>query len=307
MSHKYVSIPQRPVACGIINTMRIVLITGISGSGKSVAVKVLEDAGYYCVDNLPPALLPSLVTALIADGTESLAVAVDARSAESLVGLPANIRMLKDEGHDVKVMFLTANTHSLVARFSETRRSHPLSHKLRPDENPASRRTLIECILEERERLSAIEQLGHVIDTSELSANKLRAWIKELVEIERAPITLFFESFAFKLGVPLDADFVFDVRALPNPYYDLTLRPLTGMDAPVIAFLDAQPSAAELLEDIRAFVAKWLPSFKTDNRSYLTVALGCTGGQHRSVYMAERLAAYFSPTERVVLRHREQC
>jgi UPF0042 nucleotide-binding protein len=203
-------------------------------------------------------------------------------------------------------MFLTSNTHSLVARFSETRRSHPLSHQVRPGENPASRRTLIECIAEERERLSAIEQLGHVIDTSELSANKLRAWIKELAQIDHAPLTLFFESFAFKLGVPLDADFVFDVRALPNPYYDLALRPLTGMDGPVIAFLDAQPSAAELLDDIRKFVEKWLPSFKTDNRSYLTVALGCTGGQHRSVYMAERLAAYFSPTERVVLRHREQ-
>ncbi|NML62968.1 RNase adapter RapZ [Massilia sp. RP-1-19] len=286
--------------------MRIVLITGISGSGKSVALNVLEDAGYYCVDNLPPALLPSLVTALVADGTSKLAVAVDARSAQSLVELPANVRRLTDDGHDVKTMFLTANTHSLVARFSETRRSHPLSHQLRPDENPAARRTLIECILEERERLSAIENLGHVIDTSELSANKLRVWIKELVEIERAPLTLFFESFAFKLGVPLDADFVFDVRALPNPYYDLALRPMTGKDAPVIAFLDAQPSAAELLNDIRVFIEKWLPSFKTDNRSYLTVALGCTGGQHRSVYMAERLAAYFSPTERVVLRHREQ-
>jgi UPF0042 nucleotide-binding protein len=286
--------------------MRIVLITGISGSGKSVALNVLEDTGYYCVDNLPPALLPSLVSALAAEQTDRLAVAVDARSAQSLVELPANVRTLKDEGHDVKVIFLTSNTHSLVARFSETRRAHPLSHQLRPDENPAARRTLIECILEERERLSAIEQLGHVIDTSELSANKLRAWIKELVELERAPLTLFFESFAFKLGVPLDADFVFDVRALPNPYYDLTLRPLTGMDAPVIAFLDAQPSAAELLEDIRVFIAKWLPSFKTDNRSYVTVALGCTGGQHRSVYMAERLAAHFSPTERVVLRHREQ-
>ncbi len=286
--------------------MRIVLITGISGSGKSVALNVLEDAGYYCVDNLPPALLPNLISALVAGGTDCVAVAVDARSAESLVELPASIKQLKDEGHDVKVMFLTATTHSLVARFSETRRSHPLSHQLRPNENPAARRTLIECILEERERLSAIEKLGHVIDTSELSANKLRAWIKELVALERAPLTLFFESFAFKLGVPLDADFVFDVRALPNPYYDLTLRPLTGMDAPVIAFLDAQPSAAELLEDIRAFVEKWLPSFKTDNRSYLTVALGCTGGQHRSVYMAERLAAYFSASERVVLRHREQ-
>ncbi len=290
----------------MIPRMRIVLITGISGSGKSVALNVLEDAGYYCVDNLPPALLPSLVAAVGADGNQTLAVAVDARSADSLSDLPNNIRLLKDEGHDVKIMFLTANTHSLVARFSETRRSHPLSHQLRPDENPASRRTLIECILEERERLSAIEQLGLVIDTSDLSSNKLRAWIKELVEIERAPLTLFFESFAFKLGVPLDADFVFDVRALPNPYYDLALRPLTGMDAPVIAFLDAQPSAAELLEDIKNFVAKWLPSFKTDNRSYLTVALGCTGGQHRSVYMAERLAAHFSPTERVVLRHREQ-
>ncbi len=241
--------------------MRIVLITGISGSGKSVALNVLEDAGYYCVDNLPPALLPSLVNALIADDTTQLAVAVDARSARSLVELPENIRSLKDDGHDVKIMFLTANTHSLVARFSETRRSHPLSHQLMPDENPAARRTLIECILEERERLSAIEQLGHVIDTSDLSANKLRAWIKELVEIERAPLTLFFESFAFKLGVPLDADFVFDVRALPNPYYDLALRPLTGMDQPVIDFLDAQPSAKELLEDIKNFVAKWLPSF----------------------------------------------
>jgi UPF0042 nucleotide-binding protein len=285
--------------------MRIVLITGISGSGKSVALNVLEDAGYYCVDNLPPALLSSLVDTLTGEGTEALAVAVDARSAESLASLPAVVKQLRD-GHDVKVMFLTANTHSLVARFSETRRSHPLSHELRPGHNPAARRTLIECIQEERERLSAIEQLGHVIDTSELSANKLRGWIKDLVAADRAPLTLFFESFAFKVGVPLDADFVFDVRALPNPYYDLTLRPLTGRDAPVIDFLDAQPSAAELLTDIRVFIEKWLPSFKTDNRSYLTVALGCTGGQHRSVYMAERLAAYFQATERVVLRHREQ-
>jgi len=287
--------------------MRIVLITGISGSGKSVALNVLEDTGYYCVDNLPPALLPELVGTVGNSGSTRLAVAVDARSAESLVELPASMRRLRDEGHEVRIVFLTANTHSLVARFSETRRSHPLSHELRPGENPASRRTLIECIAEERERLSAIEQLGHVIDTSDASANKLRGWIKELAEIDHAPLTLFFESFAFKLGVPLDADFVFDVRALPNPYYDLSLRPLTGKDQPVIAYLDAQASAAEMLLDIRKFIEKWLPSFKTDNRSYLTVALGCTGGQHRSVYMAERLAAYFSQAgERVVLRHREQ-
>ena len=286
--------------------MRIVLITGISGSGKSVALNVVEDAGYYCVDNLPPNLLPNLVATLDAEGVGQLAVAVDARSAESLVELPSTVRVLRSQGHEVKVVFLTANTHSLVARFSETRRSHPLSHHFRPNENPAGRRTLIECIMEERNRLGPIEKLGLVIDTSELSANKLRVWIKEVIEMERAPLTLFFESFAFKLGVPMDADFVFDVRAIPNPYYDLALRPLTGMDQPVIDFLDAQPSANEMLSDIRAFVEKWLPSFKTDNRSYLTVAIGCTGGQHRSVYMAERLAAHFSKTERVLLRHREQ-
>jgi len=286
--------------------MRIVLLTGISGSGKSVALNVLEDTGYYCVDNLPPALLASLVETLIQEGMQALAVAVDARSAASLASLPDDVRRLREQGHDVKVMFLTANTHSLVARFSETRRSHPLSHELRPGQNPASRRTLIECILEERERLAPIEKLGHVVDTSELSANKLRAWVKDLVAIERAPLILFFESFAFKLGVPLDADFVFDVRALPNPYYDLTLRPLNGRDQPVIDFLNAQPSALELFKDIRDFIEKWLPSFKTDNRSYLTVAVGCTGGQHRSVYMAEQLAAYFQTSEKVVLRHRAQ-
>jgi UPF0042 nucleotide-binding protein len=285
--------------------MHILLITGISGSGKSVALNVLEDAGYYCVDNLPPSLLPELVRTV--DGeTKCVAVSVDARSAQSLTDLPHTIALLREEGHQVKVVFLTSSTHSLVARFSETRRSHPLSHELRPGENPAARRTLIECILEERERLLPIEKLGHVIDTSELSANKLRAWVKEWAQVEYAPLTLYFESFAFKHGVPLDADFVFDVRALPNPYYDLTLRPLTGKDAPVVAFLEAQPQATELLADIRDFIAKWLPAFKKDNRSYLTVAVGCTGGQHRSVYMAERLGAHFTAGERVVVRHREQ-
>ena len=235
----------------------------------------------------------------------ALAVAMDARSADSLAGLPADINRLKDDGHDVKVLFFTAKTESLIARFSETRRSHPLSHRVRPDQDPADRPTLIECILREREMLATIEGLGHVIDTSGLSASKLRLWLKDLVETERAPLTLLFESFAFKFGVPLDADLVFDVRMLPNPYYDVTLRPLTGKDAPVAAFLAAQPEAAELLHDIRGFVEKWLPSFKRDNRSYLTVAIGCTGGQHRSVYLAERLAGYFGAAERVLLRHRE--
>lgn len=285
--------------------MRIILITGISGSGKSVGLNALEDAGYFCVDNLPPTLLRALVATRINEGDLTLAVAVDARSAVSLTGLPADIQWLKEQGHDVKVIFLTAKTESLIARFSETRRSHPLSHRLGMSENPIDRPTLTECIRIEREMLGTIEELGHVIDTSGLSANKLRTWIKDLIGTERSPLTLLFESFAFKFGVPLDADLVFDVRVLPNPFYDVNLRPLNGKDAPVADFLDSQPDAVALLDDIRGFIEKWLPSFKNDNRSYLTVAIGCTGGQHRSVYFVERLAKYFQSSARVILRHRE--
>jgi UPF0042 nucleotide-binding protein len=285
--------------------MRIVLITGISGSGKSVALHVLEDAGYFCVDNLPPALLRSLVETRLKEGDETLAVATDARSADSLAGLGPDIALLKEQGHDVKLFFLTATTESLITRFSETRRSHPLSHRLLPNQNPTDRLTLTECIHKEREMLSVVEGLGHVIDTSNLSANKLRAWIRDLIDTEQASLTVLFESFAFKFGVPLDADLVFDVRVLPNPHYDLRLRPLTGRDAPVIEFLADLPAVNDLLGDIRNFVEKWLPSFKRDNRSYLTVAIGCTGGQHRSVYIVEQLAKHFSANENVVIRHRQ--
>ena len=282
--------------------MRIIIITGISGSGKSVGLNALEDAGYFCVDNLPPALLRALVETRVAEGAENLAVAVDARSAASLAGLPADVRQLKMEGHDIKVLFLNSSTESLVARFSETRRSHPMSHRLSVGETPP---TLLECILKEREMLAAIEGLGHVLDTSGLSAAKLRAYIRGLVETDSTPMTLLFESFAFKHGVPLDADLVFDVRMLPNPFYDLALRPLTGRDAPVADFLAAHPQVIDMQNDISGFVTKWLPSFKIDNRSYLTIAIGCTGGQHRSVYIAEQLARHFSGNEHVVVRHRE--
>lgn len=285
--------------------MRIILITGISGSGKSVALRAVEDAGYFCVDNLPPPLLRGLVAIRMQDKDDKLAIAVDARSAASLNELPHDIQLLREDGHDVKVLFLTAKTESLVNRFSETRRSHPLSHRLLPGSNPADRLTLMECIRTERELMGAIEMLGQLIDTSGLSASKLRAWVNQLIAVERAPLTLLFESFAFKFGVPLDTDLVFDVRMLPNPHYDPLLRPLTGRDQPVIDFLEALPQVADLLGDIRAFVEKWLPAFKRDNRSYLTVGIGCTGGQHRSVYIAERLTAYFAATETVVLRHRE--
>ncbi|MBS1170533.1 MAG: rapZ [Burkholderiaceae bacterium] len=281
--------------------MHIVLITGISGSGKSVALNVLEDAGYFCVDNLPPLLLSKLVATFMNGDTPRLAVAVDSRSATSLSHLPENVRELQQEGHDVKVLFLTADTQTLVTRFSETRRSHPLSHR----SSNAAPRTLVEAIRAERELLEPIEALGHVIDTSGMSANRLRNWVKEFVDLERAPLTLYFESFAFKQGVPQDAALVFDVRALPNPHYDLALRPLTGKDAPVAAFLEEQPEVTAMMDDIRAFVEKWLPSFKNDNRSYLTVAIGCTGGKHRSVYIAERLGRHFSAHEQVLVRHRD--
>ncbi|MCU6432264.1 RNase adapter RapZ [Undibacterium sp. Jales W-56] len=284
--------------------MHILLISGISGSGKSVALNVVEDAGFYCVDNLPPSLLPELVKTLISEDIQSAAMAIDSRSAHLLTNLPDTVQTLRAEGHEVKILFLTASTESLVARFSETRRSHPLSHRLQKNQPMGDRLSLTECIQEEREILATIQFLAHVIDTSNLSANKLREWIKHIIQIQHSPLTLMFESFAFKIGVPLDADFVFDVRMLPNPYYDLQLRLLTGQDQPVIHFLDEQAMVQELYRDIRQFIEKWLPSFKHDNRSYLTVAIGCTGGQHRSVFMVEKLAAYFKDKEQVLVRHR---
>ncbi|MFZ6873876.1 RNase adapter RapZ [Undibacterium sp. Di27W] len=284
--------------------MEILLISGISGSGKSVALNVVEDAGYYCVDNLPPSLLAELINTLTREGIPSAAIAIDTRSANLLTGLPDSIQTLRDQGHNVKVLFLTASTESLVARFSETRRSHPLSHRLGLDKEPGDRLSLTECIQEEREILSGIQVVAHVIDTSDLSANKLRAWVKDVIQIGYTPLTLMFESFAFKIGVPLDADYVFDVRMLPNPHYDPVLRPLTGRDEPVIQFLKEQAIVDEMYSDIHQFISKWLPAFKRDNRSYLTVAIGCTGGQHRSVYMVEKLAAHFKAQEQVLVRHR---
>lgn len=285
--------------------MRIVLLTGISGSGKSVGLNALEDAGFFCVDNLPPSLLRALVETRISEGAKKLAVAVDARSATSLTELPADITWLRDQGHQVEVIFLTAKTESLINRFSETRRSHPLSHRIAPDAQPSDIPTLVECIWQEREMLSAIEGLGHLIDTSGLSANQLRAWIKELVQKDSQQLSLLFESFAFKFGVPLDADLVFDVRVVPNPFYDKALRPLTGKDEAVIHFLTTQADAINLLSDIRNFIERWLPAYQRDNRSYLTVAIGCTGGQHRSVFMVEQLAKHFKNQARVLIRHRE--
>ena len=284
--------------------MQLFLISGLSGSGKSVALKVLEDSGYYCVDNLPADLLAPLVEHLQHAGYRNIAVSIDVRSANSVQRLPALLQQIKQQGVDVHVLFLDAQTDTLVKRFSETRRLHPLSDA-RVQANDKQARTLPECVSDERELLTEISNIGHHIDTTELNANALRVWIKQFIKVDRARLTLLFQSFGFKHGIPLDADLVFDVRCLPNPHYDPQLRPLTGRDAEVIEFLDNTRGVQDMFGDIRDFVARWLPSFVADNRSYLTVAIGCTGGQHRSVYLAEKLAHYFEHQQQVLVRHRE--
>lgn len=276
--------------------MQIILVSGLSGSGKSIALAVLEDVGYYCVDNLPLAMLQPLVECLKREGQERVAIAIDARSSASLAQLPALVEALRAQGEDLRVIFLEAKTLTLVKRFSETRRRHPLS---------SDTVSLQEAIQLEREMLADVAPLAHRIDTSDLSVSALRMWIKDLIGLDRSRITLLFQSFGFKHGIPLDADLVFDVRCLPNPHYVTELRPLTGRDQPVKDYIEASPNAMAMLTDIRAYVENWLPCFIQDHRAYLTVAIGCTGGQHRSVYFAETLAAAFREREQVLVRHRE--
>jgi len=276
--------------------MQLVLITGLSGSGKSVALNVLEDAGYYYVDNLPARLLPQTVSYLAGAGHPRVALSVELRSTEALAELPRQLAEFRAGGHDVRVLFLEAKTDTLIKRFSETRRRHPLSD---------GGLTLTECIERERGLLAGLADLADRVDTSDLGPNALRSWIKDFVGVPAAGLTLLFESFGFKHGVPLDADLVFDVRCLPNPNYDPRLQPLTGRDQAVIEFLESDAQTRKMFEDIRRFVSDWLPAFDRDNRSYLTVAIGCTGGRHRSVYFAERLAEDFRSRSQVLVRHRE--
>ncbi len=281
--------------------MELIIVTGLSGSGKSIALRVLEDSGYYCIDNLPATLLPQISHHLDSTNQHKVAISIDSRSA-ALEALPNAIEILKSGGISVQVLFLESSVETLVKRFSETRRKHPLS-----DDDT----TLAESISHERDLLAGLVGIGNHIDTSNLSANTLRNHIRELIlhadkSQENTGPVLLFNSFGFKNGIPLDADFVFDVRSLPNPHYDPILRPLTGKDQPVKEFLEKQPAVIEMLADIQHYVEKWLPSFDTDNRSYLTVAIGCTGGQHRSVYFVEQLSAYFKQQkQKVIIRHRE--
>jgi UPF0042 nucleotide-binding protein len=281
----------------------VVLVTGISGSGKSVALHALEDAGYFCVDNLPPELLRDFIEVEYRreGGARRVAIAVDVRSAGSLPHLVSLVDALRGEGIVVRSFFLDASTNALLRRYSETRRPHPLSAPI-----DASPRALVEAIELERQLLAGLRERSVIVDTSQLRPVQLARWLRDAVGASRAALTLVFESFAFKFGVPLDADFVFDLRVLPNPYYIRELRALTGREAEVIDYLKRQPEALAMLAQIDAFLSHWLDAFNDGHRAYLTVALGCTGGQHRSVYAAEQLAERFRARTPTLVRHREQ-
>jgi UPF0042 nucleotide-binding protein len=287
--------------------MRVILVTGMSGSGKSIALNVLEDAGYAAVDNLPARFLLELIGEMQEHGQERVAVSIDIRAGvESVTAIPSLLPVLR-RYHDVQLLFLTANTPTLVQRYSETRRRHPLSttnFSAIPASASGHERTLEECIDDERKLLGVLDGVGHLIDTSDLPSQTLRYWVRDFLGKDRAGLVLLFESFGYKHGVPLDADLVFDVRCLPNPFYYAELSPLTGRDQPVIDFFSKIDSVQQMIDDIFAFVARWLPVYVLDGRSYLTVAIGCTGGQHRSVYCVERLAERFRSNGAVLVRHR---
>jgi UPF0042 nucleotide-binding protein len=283
--------------------MRLVIVSGTSGSGKSVALHTLEDLGYYCIDNLPVFLLRDLALGFQSAPGETFdntAVGIDARSQpRHLRELPGLVAELREAGVDCQVLFLDAQGETLIKRFSETRRKHPLT---------ADDRSLAEAIELERQLLKPIlSDADLCIDTTHTNVHQLRDLIRERFgEGAPAAMSILLQTFGFKHGTPRDADFVIDVRCLPNPHWQPDLRPLTGLDPAVAHFLEASPEALEMRDDLIAFFQRWLPRFESEGRSYLTIAIGCTGGQHRSVYIGEQLRAHFAATGRkVLIRHRE--
>lgn len=284
----------------------LVLITGMSGSGKSVALHALEDAGYYCVDNLPPELLTAFIALQHEQATPRVAIAMDVRSGVSLPIVPLQLEALRrDGGISLRSLFLDATTDALLRRYSETRRRHPLSRQEGRTDVPEQHRVLMQAIELERELLADLRDGADVIDTSLIRPAQLQSYIKSLISAPQNALTLVFESFAFKRGVPLDADYVFDVRMLPNPHYVPALRPLTGRDEPVIEWLREHDDVARMYDDIEQFLSHWLDALARDHRSYVTVAIGCTGGQHRSVFLVEQLARSFGARWGSLKRHRE--
>ncbi|MEO8544864.1 MAG: RNase adapter RapZ [Burkholderiaceae bacterium] len=285
--------------------LELVLITGMSGSGKSVALHAVEDAGYYSVDNLPPELLLAFVKLQQQRNNKRVAIAMDVRSAQSLPQVPELLRALAAMGVVIKSLFLESTTDTLVRRYSESRRKHPLSQTDGRDATQDEHRALVEAIELERELLADLREHAHVIDTSPIRPSQLQRYVKSLILIKGGQLTLVFESFAFKRGIPGDADYVFDVRMLPNPHYEADLKALTGKDDAVIAFFQRHDQVHKMLLQIAQFMDQWLDQLANDNRSYVTVAIGCTGGQHRSVYLVEELTKLFSDRWTTLSRHRE--
>lgn len=264
--------------------MHLFIITGTSGSGKSVVIRALEDAGFNCIDNLPVHLLENLIQGLDPKSNRQVAIAIDGRQGSSIQNLHTLIVKLK-ANHEITVLFLDAANSTLVNRFSETRRRHPLSSSV----THQSENSLTESINLERELLLSLSNIGHHIDTTNLSSNTLRNWVKEFVQEEVQGLTLLFESFGYKHGIPQDIDILFDMRCIANPYYETSLRQLTGNDPIVKDFLYQQADFLLLKNDIFEFLNHWIPKYQTDGRSYLTIGIGCTGGQHRSVAMVNEL------------------
>lgn len=280
--------------------MQLIVVTGLSGSGKTIALNELEDLGYYCIDNLPGTFLVPVTKHLHDVGRDRLAVALDSRGDVSLNDLASQIKVMEEKKVDVRVLCLTASTPVLVQRYSETRRQHPLSRR-----EGQSLDTLTDAIEKERAFLDPIVTYAHLIDTSGMLPGTLRKWVDDFVNVKEGDLILTFESFGFKRGLPMASDLVFDVRCLPNPYWDESLRPFTGKDQPVIDFLEKSQEVRSMVNDIAGFIEKWLPYYLAQNRHYLTVAIGCTGGQHRSVYIVEALSKYFGQKYRsVITRHR---
>ena len=294
-------------------SLELVLITGMSGSGKSVALHALEDAGFYCVDNLPPELLLPFIDLEQQQGNQHVAIAMDIRSAASLHLVPDLLAEIAKRDLNIKSLFLDATTDTLVRRYSESRRKHPLSTASEPLTDstdlglPLPQQVLVEAIDSERELLADLREGAHVIDSSNIRPAQLLAYVKSLISAPHSNLTLVFESFAFKRGIPINADYVFDVRMLPNPHYEPALRALTGRDEGVQAFLKNEPEVTRMQLEIMQFINNWLPALKRDHRSYVTIAIGCTGGQHRSVYLVEQLASAFASQSQFVTlkRHRE--
>ena len=285
--------------------LELILITGMSGSGKSVALHALEDAGYYCVDNLPPELLLQFVQLVQERQATRVAIAMDVRSAASLPQVPERLRALRNLGVVIKPIFLDSTTDTLVRRYSESRRKHPLSQRESGDDAAQQRPALVEAIEMERELLADLREHAQVIDTSLIRPSQLQRYVRSLVVLPGGHLTLVFESFAFKRGIPTDADYVFDARMLPNPHYEPELKALTGRDDPVIAFFQQHDEVRKLMLHIAQFMDAWLDPLAHDNRSYVTVAIGCTGGQHRSVYLVEELTRLFADRWTTLCRHRE--